>query len=154
MLTSVMPIVWPTVAAGLASGSRVADCPAADSAARRMAVPIATFFMPAILEPAWPPFLYRSCNFEARVGAGIVRPLHFQLERAPLFRSRLPTTVSVRAEGTTRLVAQSPSVKRFFLILLAAISVPFAAHAAPEEWERHAKNVEIIRDDWGIAHVY
>jgi len=39
--------------------------------------------------------------------------------------------------------------KLFLLILLAA-----AAHAAPAEWARHAKNVEIIRDDWGIAHVY
>src|SRR6266852_4606522 len=49
---------------------------------------------------------------------------------------------------------QSPSMKKLLLILLVAAGVPFAAHAAPAEWERHAKNVEIIRDDWGIAHVY
>jgi hypothetical protein len=41
-----MPIVWLTEAAGLASGSGIADCPAADSAATRRAVPIAMFFMP------------------------------------------------------------------------------------------------------------
>jgi len=45
-------------------------------------------------------------------------------------------------------------VKNILLILLLAAALPFAAHAAPAEWERHAKNVEIIRDDWGIAHVY
>src|ERR1051326_4432343 len=32
--------------------------------------------------------------------------------------------------------------------------LPFAAHAAQADWQRHARNVEIIRDDWGIAHVF
>src|ERR1019366_6426645 len=64
MVTSVTPIVWPTVAAGLGSGSLIADCPAAFSAARKRAVPIAMFFMPAILERARRPFLYRSCNVQ------------------------------------------------------------------------------------------
>jgi acyl-homoserine lactone acylase PvdQ len=48
-------------------------------------------------------------------------------------------------------------VKRHFLILLIVVLMAGAAlgaHAAPAEWARHAKNVEIIRDDWGIAHVY
>jgi acyl-homoserine lactone acylase PvdQ len=45
-------------------------------------------------------------------------------------------------------------MKKVLFILLVAIVVAVAAHAAPAEWERHAKNVEIIRDDWGIAHVY
>jgi acyl-homoserine-lactone acylase len=45
-------------------------------------------------------------------------------------------------------------VKRIVLVLLVAIVLPVAAHSSPAEWERHAKNVEIIRDDWGIAHVY
>jgi acyl-homoserine-lactone acylase len=44
-------------------------------------------------------------------------------------------------------------MKKLLLILLAA-GLPFAAHAAPAQWARHAKNIEIIRDDWGIAHVY
>ena len=35
------------------------------------------------------------------------------------------------------------------LLLLVTIS----AHAN-ERWDRHARNVQIIRDDWGIAHVY
>src|SRR5258708_2855928 len=51
-------------------------------------------------------------------------------------------------------VTQSPSVKNIFLILLVAAGVPYAALATPAQWERHARNVEIIRDDWGIAHVY
>ena len=51
-------------------------------------------------------------------------------------------------------MTQSPSVKNVVLILLVAAGLPFASHAASTEWERHAKNVEIIRDDWGIAHVY
>ncbi len=45
-------------------------------------------------------------------------------------------------------------MKKILLILLIAAILPVAAHAAPSEWERHARNVEIIRDDWGIAHVY
>src|SRR6202051_5058486 len=39
-------------------------------------------------------------------------------------------------------------------LILLILLVPFAAHAAPAQWARHAKNVEIIRDDWGSAHVY
>src|SRR5213075_2059173 len=45
-------------------------------------------------------------------------------------------------------------LKKLPLILLIAVSVPLVAQAAPADWERHARNVEIVRDDWGIAHVY
>ncbi|HKV27313.1 MAG TPA: penicillin acylase family protein [Candidatus Acidoferrales bacterium] len=45
-----------------------------------------------------------------------------------------------------------------FVLILAVASVSFVAKAAqkPEvtRWEREAQNVTIIRDDWGIAHVY
>ncbi|HSP17669.1 MAG TPA: acylase [Thermoanaerobaculia bacterium] len=45
-------------------------------------------------------------------------------------------------------------MKKPFLVFLVVLCFPFAAHAAPADSERHARNVEIIRDDWGIAHVY
>ena len=40
-----------------------------------------------------------------------------------------------------------------FLLLTTAA---FAFAAVPElaRWERQARAVEIVRDDWGIAHVY
>jgi acyl-homoserine lactone acylase PvdQ len=48
------------------------------------------------------------------------------------------------------------SVKQ--LVLLAAVSAAFAFQpaAVPEaaRWKRQAANVTIVRDDWGIAHVY
>jgi acyl-homoserine lactone acylase PvdQ len=44
------------------------------------------------------------------------------------------------------------------VLILAAVSVPLVSQAAqnPEiaRWKREARNVTIIRDDWGIAHVY
>src|SRR6202171_495500 len=45
-----------------------------------------------------------------------------------------------------------------FVLLLAVESVP-VVYAAPKDqetarWEKEAKNVTIIRDDWGIAHVH
>src|ERR1041385_9530611 len=36
----------------------------------------------------------------------------------------------------------------------AIIFLPLAASAGQADWQRHARNVEIIRDDWGIAHVF
>jgi acyl-homoserine-lactone acylase len=50
-------------------------------------------------------------------------------------------------------------MKKFVLIaILAAASATFAAQTPknPEmaRWEQEARNVTIIRDDWGIAHVY
>jgi acyl-homoserine-lactone acylase len=50
-------------------------------------------------------------------------------------------------------------MKRLVLVLfLAAASASFASQTAknPEaaRWEQEARNVTIIRDDWGIAHVY
>jgi acyl-homoserine-lactone acylase len=44
-------------------------------------------------------------------------------------------------------------MKRLFLILFTTATT-LAARAAPAGWARHARNVEIIRDDWGIAHIY
>ena len=48
-------------------------------------------------------------------------------------------------------------MKKLFLIL-AAISVSHTPQAAPSQdvsaWEQQAQNVTIIRDDWGIPHVY
>src|SRR4051794_21360820 len=43
------------------------------------------------------------------------------------------------------------------LLLLAAASTAFAFQPSPAEttrWQRHAAAVNIVRDDWGIAHVY
>ena len=45
-------------------------------------------------------------------------------------------------------------MKRLILILLIVTGAAPGARAAASDWARHAKNVEIIRDDWGIAHVY
>ena len=46
---------------------------------------------------------------------------------------------------------------KLILVLIAA-SVPLVSKAAqkPEmaRWEQEARSVTIIRDDWGIAHVY
>jgi acyl-homoserine lactone acylase PvdQ len=47
---------------------------------------------------------------------------------------------------------------KLLILILAAASAPLVSKAAqnPEiaRWEREARNVTIIRDDWGIAHVY
>src|SRR5881397_3119479 len=55
-------------------------------------------------------------------------------------------------------MAQSRAMKKLLLVLVVTVLVvagrTSAAEATPEAWARHAKNVEIIRDDWGIAHVY
>jgi acyl-homoserine-lactone acylase len=51
-------------------------------------------------------------------------------------------------------------LKKIVLLFLVAACVPFALQAAPAQrqdvaaWERRAANVDIVRDDWGIAHVY
>src|SRR5579871_5008967 len=43
-----------------------------------------------------------------------------------------------------------------FVLLLTSASLISQAATDPEaaRWEREAQNVTIIRDDWGIAHVY
>src|SRR5213593_2223051 len=44
---------------------------------------------------------------------------------------------------------------RLTLLFLAAVFSLFASDAAETaRWASHAENVSIIRDDWGIAHVY
>ena len=40
------------------------------------------------------------------------------------------------------------------LALLAACSPAAPAHPDLSRWEARAKNVTIIRDNWGIPHVY
>jgi acyl-homoserine-lactone acylase len=48
-------------------------------------------------------------------------------------------------------------MKLLFAALLCIPAVVGAAAAAPSEnarWQQHAKQVQIIRDNWGIAHVY
>src|SRR5438477_12557397 len=48
--------------------------------------------------------------------------------------------------------------KLFLVFILAAASTSFASQADKNQeavrWEQEARNVAIIRDDWGIAHVY
>ncbi|HEY2091789.1 MAG TPA: penicillin acylase family protein, partial [Thermoanaerobaculia bacterium] len=45
-------------------------------------------------------------------------------------------------------------VHRAILLLAVTLFLPFTAHAAQADWQRHVRNVVIIRDDWGIAHVF
>jgi acyl-homoserine-lactone acylase len=45
-------------------------------------------------------------------------------------------------------------MRKAIVYFAATLLLPFAAHAAQADWQRHARNVEIIRDDWGIAHVF
>ncbi|MBZ5627061.1 MAG: penicillin acylase family protein, partial [Acidobacteriia bacterium] len=48
-------------------------------------------------------------------------------------------------------------LKKLVLILAAAsVSLAFQAERGPDvaRWKQEARNVTIIRDDWGIAHVY
>ena len=44
------------------------------------------------------------------------------------------------------------------IFILIAVSFPLVSKAAPQQeiarWEQEARSVTIIRDDWGIAHVY
>jgi acyl-homoserine-lactone acylase len=49
-------------------------------------------------------------------------------------------------------------VKKFFLLLLAVVAVSASPRAAADNelarWQQQAQRVTIIRDDWGIPHVY
>src|SRR5579871_3669562 len=64
--------------------------------------------------------------------------------------------------GGHKLSSREPLMHRLCLrkliLVLATASTSFAFQAArnPEaaRWEQHARNVTIIRDDWGIAHVF
>src|SRR4051812_15092076 len=40
------------------------------------------------------------------------------------------------------------------LLVLTSLSFGQANNTDQSRWDQHAKNVTIIRDDWGIAHVY
>src|ERR1700720_4693226 len=41
-------------------------------------------------------------------------------------------------------------MKHLVLLLVIASTV----HSAKDLWERQAHNITIVRDDWGIAHIY
>src|SRR5579872_95922 len=47
---------------------------------------------------------------------------------------------------------------RQFIVIFAIVTASFASHAATDaevsRWRQEARNVTIVRDDWGIAHVY
>src|SRR5208283_2598464 len=48
-------------------------------------------------------------------------------------------------------------MKSLLVALLILCSSSAAATAAPDQklrWQRHAEQVNIIRDNWGIAHIY
>ncbi|MFZ2490090.1 MAG: penicillin acylase family protein [Thermoanaerobaculia bacterium] len=50
-------------------------------------------------------------------------------------------------------------MKKTIVLLVLAVTAALSLEAAPARtevaaWERRARNVEIVRDDWGIAHVY
>ncbi len=54
-------------------------------------------------------------------------------------------------------MTRNPRIKQIlFVLLLTSASLISQAATDPEaaHWEREAQNVTIIRDDWGIAHVY
>jgi acyl-homoserine-lactone acylase len=49
-----------------------------------------------------------------------------------------------------------PNLQKFIFVLAIASSPVLHAAVNPDEarWQREAQNVTIIRDDWGIAHIY
>src|SRR5580704_18080703 len=52
-------------------------------------------------------------------------------------------------------MVQRSSMKNFkALLLLAAASAALAQNPEAERWTRQARNITIIRDNWGIAHIY
>src|SRR5512138_1265742 len=54
-------------------------------------------------------------------------------------------------------LAHCSRLSKLFLLsaaLLMAVAASAATKSEIESWERQAKSVTIIRDDWGIAHVY
>src|SRR3954447_26997693 len=56
------------------------------------------------------------------------------------------------------MIPTNPARLSKLLLVLLALVLPLAANAATKaeiaRWEQHARNITIIRDDWGIAHVY
>ncbi|HEX6881380.1 MAG TPA: acylase [Terriglobales bacterium] len=50
--------------------------------------------------------------------------------------------------------ARLSKVLFFLAVLLPVLAANAATNAEIERWQRQASNVTIIRDDWGIAHVY
>ena len=54
--------------------------------------------------------------------------------------------------------ARIKRLMRKFALLFAVVCVAFSLHGGQspevERWEQQARNVTIVRDDWGIAHIY
>src|SRR5690348_16612897 len=74
------------------------------------------------------------------------------------YRSRI---FLVTSKVTDTLAVARPKVelmKRLLLILFTVVCFSFPVQGKPnpevKRWELEARNVTIIRDDWGIAHVY
>src|SRR2546426_2815271 len=78
-----------------------------------------------------------------------------------VWTASIPVPVISRAARSAgksvRPVPSNSFMKTVALVLAAAITLP-ASHATNSRevarWERQARNVTIIRDDWGIPHVY
>src|SRR5437899_2337832 len=48
-------------------------------------------------------------------------------------------------------------MNRLFLLVLSVMAAATAVHAGTDEtarWQSEARNTKIVRDNWGIAHVY
>src|SRR5215469_2581684 len=86
----------------------------------------------------------------------------------PLWRKRfyITTEDTQRTEGPLRSyysvasfsVTFREALMKKFSVILVLLSASAVAQTATKEdiarWEREAQNITIIRDDWGIAHVY
>src|SRR5262245_9850110 len=75
--------------------------------------------------------------------------------------TRLPSlTLSAASRFLNSLmIRHHTSLLRIGLVALFTTLIPFAAqaqrrHADVIRWERRARDITIIRDEWGIAHVY
>src|SRR5450631_2479269 len=50
-------------------------------------------------------------------------------------------------------------MKKLVLVFVVTVTFAFVPHASAQNqeqqrWEQQARNVTIVRDDWGIAHIY
>src|SRR5271165_80581 len=87
-------------------------------------------------------------------------------ERSGIDLTCLPTAVrspspassaaAFRHHGVKCRMLKIRSMKLILLFTAASICLPAANQKNPDaaRWEREARNVTIVRDDWGIAHVF
>src|SRR5438046_7082427 len=47
-----------------------------------------------------------------------------------------------------------PRLAKLVFILAATFTLQAATNPDAARWKQHARNVTIVRDDWGIAHIY